>query len=420
MTLPMEWFLLPLLFLASAFFSATETAFFALRRVDILKWKAEGNRMAGVIGKMLESPSRLIATLFIGNEFANVSISSVLAALLIPVVPAHGEIVALAAGTLGILILGDITPKCIVWPRAKSFSLLAARPFLLFSRIVAPVRYLMEKVADGILLVLGGGQIAGKKGGLTEREFRFLVDVGGENGTLDPGERELIHNIFEMTDQRAGEIMTPLADVFMVPVDISREELLTQFRRYRRSRIPVYQGDRKEVIGILYLRDLLRPETEGEGDTSIAGLLRPPFVVPTSKKLPLLLSEFQRLKVHLALVIDEFGEIVGIVTLEDVLEELFGEIWEEHDREEKELIPRPDGSWRVLGKMPIHRFNDAFSAGLPDQEWNTVAGLLLHEFGRLPGKGDSILLGSLRFTVERVSGIRIVEVGVRDIQEETV
>ncbi len=416
----MEWFLLPLLFLASAFFSATETAFFALRRVDILKWKAEGNRMAGVIGKMLESPSRLIATLFIGNEFANVSISSVLAALLIPVVPAHGEIVALAAGTLGILILGDITPKCIVWPRAKSFSLLAARPFLLFSRIVAPVRYLMEKVADGILLVLGGGQIAGKKGGLTEREFRFLVDVGGENGTLDPGERELIHNIFEMTDQRAGEIMTPLADVFMVPVDISREELLTQFRRYRRSRIPVYQGDRKEVIGILYLRDLLRPETEGEGDTSIAGLLRPPFVVPTSKKLPLLLSEFQRLKVHLALVIDEFGEIVGIVTLEDVLEELFGEIWEEHDREEKELIPRPDGSWRVLGKMPIHRFNDAFSAGLPDQEWNTVAGLLLHEFGRLPGKGDSILLGSLRFTVERVSGIRIVEVGVRDIQEETV
>jgi CBS domain containing-hemolysin-like protein len=420
MTLPMEWFLLPLLFLASAFFSATETAFFALRRFDILKWKAEGNRMAGVIGKMLESPSRLIATLFIGNEFANVSISSVLAALLIPVVPAHGEIVALAAGTLGILILGDITPKCIVWPRAKSFSLLAARPFLLFSRIVAPVRYLMEKVADGILLVLGGGQIAGKKGGLTEREFRFLVDVGGENGTLDPGERELIHNIFEMTDQRAGEIMTPLADVFMVPVDISREELLTQFRRYRRSRIPVYQGDRKEVIGILYLRDLLRPETEGEGDTSIAGLLRPPFVVPTSKKLPLLLSEFQRLKVHLALVIDEFGEIVGIVTLEDVLEELFGEIWEEHDREEKELIPRPDGSWRVLGKMPIHRFNDAFSAGLPDQEWNTVAGLLLHEFGRLPGKGDSILLGSLRFTVERVSGIRIVEVGVRDIQEDTV
>ncbi|MGB3095293.1 MAG: hemolysin family protein [Candidatus Deferrimicrobiaceae bacterium] len=419
MTLPMEWFLLPLLFLASAFFSATETAFFALRRVDLLKWKAEGNRMAGVIGKMLETPSRLISTLFIGNEFANVSISSVLAALLIPIIPAHGEIVAIVAGTLGILILGDITPKCIVWPRAKSYSLFAARPFLFFSRVVAPVRFLMEKVADGILLVLGGRQIAGKKGGLTEREFRFLVDVGGENGTLDPGERELIHNIFEMTDQRAGEIMTPLADVFMVPVDISRENLLTQFRRYRRSRIPVFQGDRKEVLGILYLRDLLRPDTEGEGDVSLAGLLKPPFVVPTSKKLPLLLSEFQRLKVHLALVIDEFGEIVGIVTLEDVLEELFGEIREEHDKEEMELVPRPDGSYCVLGKMPIHRFNDAFSADLPDQEWDTVAGLLLHEFGRLPGRGDSILLGSFRFTVERVSGIRIVEVGMRPIAEGT-
>lgn len=417
LTSPMEWFLLPLLFLASAFFSASETAFFALRRVDLLKWKAEGNRLAGVIGKMLETPSRLISTLFIGNELVNVSISSLLAALLIPIIPAHGEIVALAAGTLGILVLGDITPKCVVWPRARSYSLFAARPFLLFSRIVSPLRFLMEKMAEGILHVLGGGEVAAGRRGLTEREFRFLVDIGGENGTLDPGERELIHNIFEMTDQRAGEIMTPLADVFMVPADISREDLLVRITKYRRSRIPVYQGDRKNITGILYMRDLLRPDAAGGADASFAKLLRPPFVVPTSQKLPLLLSEFQRLKVHLALVIDEFGEIVGIVTLEDVLEELFGEIREEHDKEEKELVPRPDGSYRLLGKMPIHRFNDAFSADLPDQEWDTVAGMLLHEFGRLPERGDSILLGAFRFTVERVSGIRIVEVGVRRIEE---
>ena len=415
----MKFLLILLLIIASAFFSASETAFFALRRVDLMRWKKEGNRMADVIGKMLETPGRLIATMFIGNELVNVSLSSVLAALLIPMIPAYGEIVALAAGTLGILILGDVTPKCIVWPRAKSFSAFSARPLLFFSRIVAPVRFLMEIMAKGILRLLGGGEVAGKKAAFTEREFRALVDVSGESGTLDPGERELIHNIFELTDQRAGEIMTPIADVFMVPVDIPRPELLAQFRKYRRSRIPVYRGERREVIGILYLRDLLRPPAEGEEEAPLSGLLRPPFVVPTSKKLPLLLREFQRLKVHLALVVDEFGEIVGIVTLEDVLEELFGEIREEHDREEKELVPRPDGSWGVLGKMPIHRFNDAFQAGLPDQEWDTVAGLLLHEFGRVPGKGDSIVLGSFRFTVERVRGIRIVEVGVRNIAEGT-
>ena len=415
----MKFLLIPLLIIASAFFSASETAFFALRRVDLMRWKKEGNRMADVIGKMLETPSRLIATMFIGNELVNVSLSSVLAALLIPMIPAYGEIVALAAGTLVILILGDITPKCIVWPRAKSFSAFSARPLLLFSRIVAPVRFLMEILAKGILRLLGGGEVAGKRAAFTEREFRALVDVGGESGTLDPGERELIHNIFELTDQRAGEIMTPLADVFMVPVDIPRPELLAQFRKYRRSRIPVYRGERREVTGILYLRDLLRPPAEGEEEAPLSGLLKPPFVVPTSKKLPLLMRDFQRLKVHLALVVDEFGESVGIVTLEDVLEELFGEIREEHDREEKELVPRPDGSWGVLGKMPIHRFNDAFQAGLPDQEWDTVAGLLLHEFGRLPGRGDSIVLGPFRFTVERVRGIRIVEVGVRNIAEGT-
>ena len=415
----MKFLLILLLIIASAFFSASETAFFALRRVDLMRWKKEGNRMADVIGKMLETPSRLIATMFIGNELVNVSLSSVLAAFLIPMIPAYGEIVALAAGTLTILILGDITPKCIVWPRAKSFSAFSARPLLLFSRIVAPVRFLMEIMAKGILRLLGGGEVAGKKAAFTEREFRALVDVSGESGTLDPGERELIHNIFELTDQRAGEIMTPIADVFMVPVDIPRPELLAQSRKYRRSRIPVYRGERREVIGILYLRDLLRSPAEGEEEAPLSGLLRPAFVVPTSKKLPLLLRDFQRLKVHLALVVDEFGEIVGIVTLEDVLEELFGEIREEHDREEKELVPRTDGSWRVLEKMPIHRFNDAFQAGLPDQEWDTVAGLLLHEFGRVPGKGDSVVLGSFRFTVERVRGIRIVEVGVRNIAEGT-
>jgi CBS domain containing-hemolysin-like protein len=415
----MKFLLILLLIIASAFFSASETAFFALRRVDLMRWKKEGNRMADVIGKMLETPSRLIATMFIGNELVNVSLSSVIAALLIPMIPAYGEIVALAAGTLTILILGDITPKCIVWPRAKSFSAFSARPLLFFSRIVAPVRFLMEIMAKGILRLLGGGEVAGKKAAFTEREFRALVDVSGESGTLDPGERELIHNIFELTDQRAGEIMTPIADVFMVPVDIPRPELLAQFRKYRRSRIPVYRGERRDVFGILYLRDLLRPPAEGEEEAPLSGLLKPPFVVPTSKKLPLLLREFQRLKVHLALVVDEFGEIVGIVTLEDVLEELFGEIREEHDREEKELVPRPDGSWGVLGKMPIHRFNDAFQAGLPDQEWDTVAGLLLHEFGRLPGRGDSIVLGPFRFTVERVRGIRIVEVCVRNIAEGT-
>ncbi len=154
---------------------------------------------------------------------------------------------------------------------------------------------------------------------------------------------------------------------------------------------------------------------EGSGDFEWGKLVKSPFVVPTSKKLPLLLREFQKIKSHLALVVDEFGELVGIVTLEDLLEELFGDIREEHEREEKEVVGRPDGSYRVLGKMAIHRFDESFGTDLPDQEWDTVAGLLLHEFGRLPARGDSIDLGLLHFTVERLKGIRIVEIGVRKI-----
>ncbi|MGE5189397.1 MAG: hemolysin family protein [Gemmatimonadota bacterium] len=410
----MDWLLLIGLVVATAFVSAAETAIFALRRVDLEKWKEEGNATAGLLETMLANPNNLISTIFIVNELTNVSISSMIAVLLIPASP-NGRLLSLVAGTFVILVLGDLVPKCLAWPNARPFSLVAARPIRLVSVVLAPVRFLVEKAAAGIVRLFGAGPGAVTRGVLSEREFRALVDAGEESGTLDAGEKELIHNIFDLTDQRAGEIMTPLADVFMVPAALPYADLTAEFRRYRRSRVPVYEGERRHVVGILYFKDVLRLEADGAADADWTALIKPPFVIPTAKKLPLLLREFQKMKVHLALVVDEFGEIVGIVTLEDVLEELFGEIREEHDREEKEMVRRPDGSFRVLGRTPIHRFNEAFAASLPDQEWDTVAGLLLHEFGRLPGRGDSLVLGPFRFSVERLKGIRIAEVGVARI-----
>lgn len=411
----MEFVLIPLLLIVSAFFSASETAFFALRRVDLLRWKEEGNRVGGLIEKMLSAPSSLITTIFIGNEIANVSISSLVTGLVLPLYPRYGKLIATAVGMLLILVVGDIGPKSIVWPRAGAFSLVAVRPFRAFSRVVAPVRFVLEGLARGILALLGGGTLSSTWGVLSEREFRALVDVGEEEGTLEPGEKTLIHNIFELTEQRAGEVMTPLADVFMVPAGMPYAELLAQVNRYRRSRIPVYEGERQNVVGILYVKELLPAVAEGAPDVDWRPLATLPFVVPASKKLPLLLRQFQQRKIHMALVVDEFGEIVGIITLEDVLEELFGEIMEEHDREEREVTPGPGGSCRVLGKMPIHRFNARFGTGLPDEEWDTVAGLLLHAFGRVPSRGDAIVLGGLRFGIERLKGIRIVEVSVTPV-----
>jgi len=405
--------LLPFLFLASAFFSATETALFALRRVDLLKWKEEGNRRAERVAQMLSKPNRLIATIFLGNEIVNVAISSVIAALLLPhLPPGAGEGLALLLGTLGILLIGDVTPKCLVWPRARGFSLAAAAPLHAFSRVVAPARFVLEKIAGGILFLLGerGGP---QTRGMTEAEFRALVDAGEETGTLDTEETELIHNIFEMTDRRAGEIMTPLPDVFMIPRDLPYEELVARYRRYRRSRIPVYEGERHNVVGVLHFKQLLRPMAEGGEPPVWQDLVRPPYVVPEVQKLHPLLREFQRRKVHIAVVVDEYGETCGIVTLEDVLEELFGEILEERDREEREIVLRPDGSSLVLGKTQIRHFNEAFGTEIPDLEFDTVAGFLLHEFGRMPSPGEKTSREGISFTVERMKGLRIVEVGVR-------
>ena len=410
----MKAILLPFLFLASAFFSATETAMFALRRVDFMKWKQEGNRRAERIERMLSKPNRLLATIFLGNEIVNVAISSVIAALLLPHLQAGvGEGLALLVGTLGILLIGDVTPKCLVWPRARGFSLAAAAPLHAFSRVVAPARFVLEKVAGGILFLLGERGGPQTREMISEAEFRALVDAGEETGTLDSEEKELIHNIFEMTDRRAGEIMTPLPDVFMIPRDLPYEELVARYRRNRRSRIPVYEGERQNVVGVLHFKQLLRPMAEGGEPPVWQDLVRPPYVVPEVQKLPPLLREFQKRKVHIAVVVDEYGETCGIVTLEDVLEELFGEIREERDREEKEIVRRPDGSSLVLGKTAIRHFNEAFGTGIPDLEFDTVAGFLLHEFGRMPAPGEKTSREGISFTVERMKGLRIVEVGVR-------
>ena len=372
-----------------------------------------------MIMKMLENPSRLISTIFIGNEIVNVSISSLLAGILLPILPpGYGEAATLVVGVFGILVLGDITPKSIVWPRAKQFALLLAAPLMAFSKVVAPLRFVIENVSGGILFLLGVSGNEGSREMISEAEFRAMVDIGEETGTIDPGEKELIHNIFEMTDKRATEIMSPLPDAFMVPQDMPYEEMVAQYRLYRKSRIPVYEGERRNITGILHFKDLLRPMAEEGAVSDWTRYVRRAIFVPSMKKLPLLLRDFQRKKVHIAVVVDEFGNPMGIITIEDILEELFGDIQEEHDREEKEIVARPGGSSRVLGKTSINHFNAAFGTGFPDEEWNTVAGLLLHEFGRLPSRGDRIVIGGLVVTVEKVKGVRIVEVGVSSWDEE--
>lgn len=411
----MKAFLLPILFVAAAFFASLETAFFALRRTDILRWKEQGVTQASRMEKILSNPSRLITTIFLYTEALNVTISATIAALVVPLFASqrHGEMASLLVATLSILVVADIAPKSIVLPRAGSFSLAAIRPFTFFLRLASPVRFLVEGAANGILRLFGGRSVGADWGSLSEREFRALVDVVEEEGDLEEGERELIHNIFDLAERRAGEIMTPLADVFMVPATQGWEGLLSEVRRFRRSRIPVYgEGGRQDILGILHFKELLDGIAADAPPDDWLSLLAEPFAVPASIRLPVLLREFRIRKLHFALVADEYGDVAGIVTLEDVLEELFGEIREEHDREVAEIVPRPDGSFRVQGRTPVEHFNEYFSTSIPDEEWDTVAGFLLHEFGRLPARGDSVALGDLVMTVERLKGIRIVRIRV--------
>ncbi len=401
----------------SAFFSGSETAFFSVPLSRLNGLKETSPSVYERIAFLRSDPRRLIVTVLIGGEIANISISSLFTSLITRMMEQGGEIVSLVVSTCAILMFGDLIPKSVAFVHGVSYVRVASFPLYLFMRLVAPVRLVVEKIASGILYLFG---VSEPKEFLyfSESKFRTLIDEGEKSGEVDRSESRLIHNIFELTDKSAHEAMTPVNDVFMVEKDLSFSELIKRMKIYRHSRIPVYEGSRNNIIGILYFKDILRHAREREDDVDWTVYLREPYFVPESKRLSDLLNDMQKKKIHMAIVIDEYGAVSGIVTMEDILEELFGEIRDEYDVEEKMVIPVDDRTKIVSARMPVEEFNKIFGTSLTDEEYDTVGGFVLDLFGYLPRKGEKKKFGNLEIAVERVQGIRIYEVRVRLLEGE--
>jgi CBS domain containing-hemolysin-like protein len=255
---------------------------------------------------------------------------------------------------------------------------------------------------------------------VSEEEIRAMAEAGSEEGAIEEGEKEMIHSIFEFGDTVVREVMTPAPDIVSVDETSSFDEILDLVIRHGYSRIPVYSEDRTEIIGIVYAKDVLRELHSGRNGRSLRELARRAYFVPESKKVADLLREMQQEKVHVAIVVDEYGSIVGLVTLEDLLEEIVGEIADEYDREEPQVEPAGDGRYRVNGRLPVDELNELLEAELPDDEWDTVGGLMMGILGRLPGQGETVEFEGLRFTAERVQGRRISKVMIERLPQEKV
>jgi len=400
---------LSVLLLLSGFFSSAETALFSISRAKARHIAKERGLTNALIKKMKDDPHRLLSTILIGNNLVNVAAAALATAITIGLAATHAVGIATGLMTALILIFGEIIPKSIATRNNVLIARLVIIPLYWLSILFAPIIYLLNFIPKLTNKVQ-------RKSRVTEEELMTFVEVVEEEGGIEEEEKELIHNIFEFDDTSASEIMTPRADMFVINVD---DELNVEaIIRSGFSRIPVIEEDIDHVIGILNIKDLFMQQVTSAQQTDARSVMSEPYFVPENKKLDHLLQEFKRRKQHLAIVVDEHGGVSGLISLEDALEEIVGEIVDETDRFEPHIVKLNKNEWRVLGKSEIDDVNDKLAMDIPDtKEYDTFSGYILEQIGRIPQEKEDIKLGDFVVTVNEMDGTRIKEYIVKKTEE---
>ena len=391
--------LLFVLLLFSAFFSSAETALFSISQTRARHLAKENIRSHQLIKRMKDDPHKLLTTILIGNNVVNVAASAIATSLTINMFSNYAVGLATGVMTLMILVFGEVIPK--------SF---ATRNNILLAKLTIYPIYWMSILFFPIIIFLNfipriTGRMS-KTPSATEEELITFVEVVEEQGEIKEEEREMIHNVFELDDTNASEIMTPRADMFVVEVDSPLD--LKTIAESGFTRIPVIEGDTDHVVGILNIKDIFMHQATSETPVDIRAIMRPPYFVPENKKLDRMLHQFKTRKNHLAIVVDEHGGVSGLITLEDALEELVGEIRDETDKEEPHIISKKPKEWIVLGKSEIEEVNEKIGMQIPEtREYDTFSGFILDRIGRIPEEDESFTIDGYKVIVMEMDGNRI-------------
>ena len=400
--------LLVFLLLCSAFFSACEVAYFSLNSLQLNEMSEKKGHLGRIVNSLLEKPRELLITIYIGNEFVNIAISVVVTSIAINVFGNLGVGIAIGVGTLLLLVFGDIIPKSISLKFSQPYALFSAYPLTIFAKIVQPAQKLFSIWTEKIISFMGILPHGLKESPITDEEFRAMVQVGEGEGVIDSDERELIQNVIEFGETTVDEIMTPKIDMFTVGIEDSLDDILPRIIENFYSRVPVYGEDEEGILGILYTKDLTRLKHLPREKVSLKSILHDTISVPQSKKIKEMLEEFRRMKRHMAIVLDEYGSVCGLVTLEDILEELVGEIDSEMRQEELPLKKLNENHYRIVGSYSLAEFNESFQSDLPENDYDTVGGYVFGLFGRIPRSGESTTIDRFKFRVEKMKGSRIL------------
>ncbi|MFN2627709.1 MAG: hemolysin family protein [Gaiellaceae bacterium] len=418
MTLFLELAGVAALILLNAFFVAAEYGLVTARRTRIIELHHQGNRRARDVIRITGDPPRFIAAMQLGVTLSSLGIGALgESALSNAFDPYMATIAAIALAYLILtyvhVVIGELVPKGIALGHSEGTALVVAAPVRTFFVIFRPLIWFLQR-STGVVLKTFGLEPPGAEGDVySEAELKMLVSSATEHGEIEQQEQEMLYKVFDFADKEAGDVMVPRPEVVAISIDLPPEEALRAMIDSPYTRYPVYRETLDHVVGILHVRDLFSAlHDQGIAAVDLHGLMRPPFVVPETKDLAALLSEFRRANQHLAIVIDEYGGMEGIVTLEDLLEEIVGEIEDEFDLPDESVEQVDEDTIRIDGTFPIDDFNERFKTELPVEDYHTLAGFVFGQLGRAPEVGDDVSWDALRFDVVQVEGTRINRIAV--------
>ena len=396
----------------SAFFSSSETALTTVNQIRMRTLADNGDKRAARVLHVTGNPGKMLSAILIGNNIVNLSASSISTSLAIHLFGNTGAGIATGILTFLILIFGEVTPKTMATIKADSMSLAVAAPIGFLMKILTPVIFIINKLSLGLMFLLHVNvKDAQKK--MTEEELRTIVDVSQENGVIEHEERDMIHNVFDFGDAEAKEIMVPRIDMTFVQADATYQEVLDIFRQDMFTRLPVYEDSTDNVIGIINMKDFLLQNDTPE--FSVRNLLREPYFTYEHKNTADLFLEMRKSSISLAIVLDEYGVTAGLITLEDLLEEIVGEIRDEYDADEEDDITRiSDREFYVLGSANLNDVSEALSLHFTSDDYDTIGGYCLGLLDHLPEKNEIILTdNNILLRIDRMEKNRIERIYIR-------
>ncbi len=413
----LQLILLAVLILLSGFFSASETALMSLSKIR-LKYMIESDvKNSTTIEKLLESPDKMLGSILLGNNAVNIAATSVATALSISLLPNNkgGIAYVTAIMTLVILIFGEITPKNLAVQFSEKISILVAKPIFFISKVFSPIVFVLTKITSLFIRLLGG-ESNSRRPFITPEELRTLVDVSSQEGILENDEKEMIYNIFEFGDLRIKDVMVQRMDMLAVPIEANYAEVIEAFQEKKFSRLPVYDDKIDNIVGIIYAKDLFfKDVTEGLSaeQFNLADYVREPFYTFEFIKINDFFKQMQGNRNHLAIVLDEYDGVAGLVTMEDIVESIFGDINDEYDEiGESDVKIIKENEYVVNGNTRLDELNEMIGTNFESDEFESFGGFIIGLLGRLPKSGEIINFQSYKFIVENVDKNRIDKVRI--------